>query len=1536
MTNQHGNSNTIVNSKFAEIVSDFLHLAANKETNRLPVLLNGFCNVIVQHSLPDITAVSVKFADEVFTSNGFQETSHRFFHEFETPDNTNVLVEVFFNEALDVDLIEQRFGVKKLLLHLSMLFNGAISAGRLKKLKHHHTEREKELAGINRANEILSKGIPVYSALKEICDQLPEAWQYPEHTVVRIKYNGQVFTSKSFTETQWVQQQSFEAPDGKSGSIEVFYLKQFPEADEGPFLKEERNFLSNLAGLISGSVSRNALEELLKQNTERLKELGGINNTSAILKRTRHLEDALPKICAVLPAAFQYPEHTRVRIKYNRTRHESDDFMETPWRIVQNFKSVSNKRGTIEVFYTQAFPELDHGPFLKEERHLLINLANLIAGQAAKDVFGKIQRMNIERLKELNAINQTSKIIEEGNNVHETLQRICDILPNSWQYPQHTACRIKFENHTYTSENFMETDWVQQESIFTIDNKKGIIEIFYLKEFPREQEGPFLTEERNLLINISKLVSGCLNSYKGFEIINSRGVQVTDHHKSDEFRKSLVKNRKPLQLYFNQQSIDKYVYLDMMRYKVKHILFVSTLYDAFMLESEDTFFEKFMGEIYQYSLFSLPRITGVSSEEEALDLLETTRFDIVVLMGGRDRKAPIELSEKIKKRNEDIPIYLLINKKSDVKYFEDLIPTIRSINKLYVWNGDSLIFFAIVKTLEDRINVENDTKVGLVRVILLIEDSPLYYSKYLQHLYSIVFDQVQKILPEVEKNELDKICKMRSRPKVLLARNYEEAISIFNKYKDFMLCVISDVEFDRAGKADKQAGLKFIEYARRSVQNLPVVLQSSDDENARWAKQLDVTFINKNSETLMNDLKSFLNSHLGFGHFIFRDKKGNKIAVARSIREFETHLQKIPDESFLLHANENQFSLWLMARGEIELAKTVNPLQVHDIGNVKAAREIFLDAIQKYKEEKKRGKIMSFDETATLDEKNIVSFSGGSLGGKGRGLAFINVLIYNLDFSALSSRINILTPITVIIGTDEFQSFITRNKLTEKILDPEISYAELREYFYNASLSNALIRKLKIFVNQIDKPISVRSSSTSEDSITQPFSGVFDTYIIPNSPTSKKRVVELLANAIKLVYASVYSDDARVYFDAIHHRVEDEKMAVILQELVGSYHNEYYYPHISGVAQSYNYYPIAAMKPEEGFAVIAVGLGSYVVNGWKSYRFSPSYPKVSVYGTKELLNSTQVKFYALKCEDLTLDLLKDGELASLEMLDIDVAESHGTLTHCASVYNMDNDRIKPGLSSAGPRIINFANILQYDHIPLSETINTILHSVEEAFGSPVEIEFAVDLSYGKNNLPTFYLLQIKPLVTGLSTKSVDVEKFSPDEMVLFTRSSLGNGQIDSMTDVIYVDPQLFNKLETIEMVAEIEKLNRQMNRQKRKYILIGPGRWGTRDPFLGIPVNWSQISGASVIVETSLDNFPFDSSLGSHFFHNVTSMNIGYFSVPHNSDVEFIRWNTLEKQELINKTKYFRHVRFEKPLCVIMDGRKRTSAILVSDSDSIG
>lgn len=1378
--------------------------------------------------------------------------------------------------------------------------------------------------------EILGQGKDLNQSLQQVCDAITGNLVTENSVAVRISFSGNIFQSRGFEETAVVVKQNFHLPDGTDGLIELFLSQLIISKSSGGLIDEAESSLKLIGSLLVGLISKIQLERLTFDIGERKKELKGINQTSEILQSDQSLEDALRKICSILPEAWQFPEETAARISYNKNIFQSRDFAETPWKMEQRFEAPGRKKGMIEIFYLKQFPEADEGPFLIEERNLLVNLSNLIAGSATRDLFNKLHHENIERLKELKAINQTTLIIDEGKSVDETLMEICSILPRSWQYPRHTVARIRFEGKSYTSLNFTETDWVQRESFVTIDNKKGSIEIFYLKQFPKEDEGPFLHEERNLLMNIARLISGYLNNYKGREIIHRKGVSAQIIHPSDEFRNSLIKDKKPLQLYFNQQAIDKYIYLDMMKYKIRHILFVATLYDAFTLESEDSFFEKFMGEAYQYSLFSVPRITGASTAEEALSLLETTHFDLVILMAGIDREAPILLSEQIKEKNESLPIYLLLNKKSDIKYFEELVPTIRSVDKLFVWNGDSLILFAIVKSTEDKVNVENDTKIGLVRVILLIEDSPLYYSKYLQFLYDIVFGQVQQLLPEFEKNELDKISKMRSRPKILLARNYEEAIAIFNKYKDFLLCVISDVEFDRGGKMDKHAGVNFIKYVKSHISKLPIILQSSEIRNEQVAKDLEVTFINKNSETLLNDLKQYLTSYLGFGDFVFRDKEGNKIGVARSLREFETLLQEVPDESLYLHASENQLSIWLMSRGEIQLARTLNPVAANTFKDMDEMRKFFLDTIKHYREEKKKGKILSFDETSTLDEKNIVSFSGGSLGGKGRGLAFINTLIYNLDFPTLANRINILAPITVVIGTNEFQHFISKNKLFDKIIDPEISYAELRRHFVDAHLSISLLKKLKVFVSQVEKPIAVRSSSLSEDSITQPFAGVFDTYIIPNHTTNKKLILERLSTAIKLVFASTFSEKARNYFSIIHHKIEEEKMAVVLQELVGNPYGDYYYPHISGVAQSYNYYPVANMKPEEGFAVAAVGLGTYVVDGWKSFRFSPKYPKVSIHSIKDLLNNSQVQFYALDCRDTDFDFLEHGELAALQLLDISEAEKHGTLNHCVSVYNPNNDRIEPGLSTYGPRIVNFADILQYNYIPLAETISILLNTIKEAFGSPVEIEYAVDLDRTKNGLPTFYLLQIKPLIGNQILQNIVIDQLDKSQMALFTRSSLGNGEIKDIRDVIFVDPDSFSKLKTIEMAAEIELLNNQMIKSNRHYVLIGPGRWGSRDRFVGIPVNWSQISNAKVIVEVSLDNYPLDSSLGSHFFHNVTSMNIGYFSVLHSSSTDFVRWEMLKNEKVVNETSYFKHVRFKKLLTILMDGKQKTSAIIVN------
>ncbi len=1464
-----------------------------------------------------------------FKSAGFKETLWSDTAVFRVSEKVSGTVEVFFDSRY-VGLNDREFLHKdnRFIKNVATLVAGVFTRRQYEKLERDNTERVKELRGISQTTEIFKKSSNLNDALQAVCSFLPEAWQYPEHAAARIIYDNKIFVSREFSETSWVQTADFTTENNKKGCIQLFYLKEFPASDEGPFLSEERNLIDNLAALVSATATKEMLQQLLHENTERLKELKAINQTIKIIKQSKSIDEALEVICLTLPQAWQYPEQTVVRIFYDNKIFLSSGFVETPWMMKQPFSTPSGEEGLIEVYYTREYPLAHEGPFLKEELEMLANIADIIGETASRVSFNKLLAQNKERLKELKAINATSTLIAEGKPIDETLQDICDLLPKSWQYPKSTVARIVFDQHVYVSSGFKETQWAQKEYFTTIDNKNGCIEIFYLTAFPVVYEGPFLKEERNLLNNIAKLIAGFINNFKGRELMTSRSAKGLNlKNKSDEYRKSLSVAKRPLQSFFNQQVIDKYVYLDMMKYKVKDILFVATFYDAFILENEDSFFAKFLGEIYQYSLFSLPRITGVTSSEEAMELLRNSRFDLVILMVGIDYKTPLVLSKSIKEEYPTLPVYMLLNKKNYLKSYEQMVPATSSIDKLFIWNGNSQIFFAIVKSIEDTVNVENDTRIGLVRVILLIEDSAMYYSKYLQMLYTILFEQIQKLLPEVEKNELDKICKMRSRPKIIHVRNYEEATYYFNRYKDFILCLISDVEFDRNGQPDKQAGIKFINYAKSQIPDLPVILQSSDLQNARLAKKAGVHFIDKNSDKLSNELKSFLINNIFFGDFIFRNRKGEPIAVARSLREFETLMQKVPEETLLLHGEKNQFSLWLMSRGEIELARKNNPMKISDFQTIEDFRQYFLQSIKLYKDEKKKGKILYFDESSILDEHNIMSYSGGSFGGKGRGLAFINALIYNTEFPDISKRINIRTPITVIVGTNEFERFIERNHLNEKIHDPAINYAELRRHFIEAHLSARVMRKLEVFINQIHKPIAVRSSSISEDSISQPFAGVFDTYIIPNNQKTKKQRLEMLCNAIKLVYASVFSDDAKIYFQAIHHKIEEERMAVVLQELVGNQYDNYYYPHISGTAQSYNYYPVGNMQPNEGYATAALGLGFYVVGGSKAYRFSPRYPKVEFYSTKDLINNSQTNFLAVNLTKKNINLLLDGEQAALSSLEISVAEQHKTLHHIASTYNADNDRVEVGLANPGPRIINFADVLQYNYAPLSETISIMLSTISDALGGPAEIEYAVDLSPAENGLPSFYLLQIKPLVGEQLGADIDIKNITPHNTVLYTESSLGNGIDETVSDVIFVKNECFDKLKTMEMVREIEYLNSLMLNQEQKYVLIGPGRWGTRDRFLGIPVSWSQISNARVIVEISLENFPLDSSLGSHFFHNVTSMGIGYFSVQNRSNTDFVSWKMLGEQRVIHETEFFRQVRFEQPLLIQMDGKRKISAI---------
>ncbi len=1136
-----------------------------------------------------------------------------------------------------------------------------------------------------------------------------------------------------------------------------------------------------------------------------------------------------------------------------------------------------------------------------------------------------------ERLKELACINKTNQIIREGKEVEETLRRIVHILPIAWQYPENTVARISFRENEFKSRDFQETEWRIAQAFQTIDNHQGEIEIFYLKKYRDIDEGPFLKEERHLIDNLSTIINNYLNTLEARKILKPSGENSQLKSEIEEFKKaSELASRKLLQKFLNNQNASRDIFHDLMPYKVKEILLVSTLYDAFTIEMEGRFSEHILGEYQQLNLTSMPRVTGVSSFEEAMLQLNKRHFDLVILMIGVDRNTPLKLAIRIKEDFTYIPIYVLLNNNRDINTFKSRAENIRHIDKLFVWNGDSSIFFAMVKLLEDRVNVENDTQIGLVKVILLVEDSEKYYSRYLPLLYDSVMEQTKRIIDDVSTDDLFKILRLRARPKILLTTSYEEAIEIIDKYGNSLLCLITDVIFSKEGKLDEKAGFHLVKHVKSQFRGLPTVIQSSDIQNGRAAFELKSIFINKNSETLLQDIKSFISHHLGFGNFEYRDPGGRKIAEAKSLKEFEEQIEKIPVESLVYHGKRNHFSLWLMARGEIKIAKLINPVKVTDFNEPQEFRSYLKYVIKKYRNESNTGKIVNFEESALLDETNIVSLGMGALGGKGRGLAFINTLIYNLNFSDLIPEINIRTPKTSVIGTDEFDIFLEKNNLFD-VIHGSYSYEEIREMFVKGELSYHLDKKLRSLLKVMKKPLAVRSSSLLEDSTTQPFAGIFDTFLIPNNSEDFNTRFKQLTDAVKLVYASIYSNQSRSYFEAINYKLEEEKMAVVIQEVVGKQYGNFFYPHISGTGQSHNYYPVSHMEPEDGFAIAALGLGHYVVNGEKAYRFSPKYPNLEINSPKNLLRDTQVEFLALDLQKQDLNLIYSGSESNLSRLSISEAEKDGTVNHLASVYDPDNDRIRPGLETYGPRILDFADILKYNYAPLAKTIEFILDIGKEALGSPVEIEYAVDLNKSENGNPSFYLLQIKPLLGSSGEYNINIDNLERKDIIVYAEKSMGNGRIDELMDVIYVRRDHFDHMKTKEIVEEIEVLNRKLLTKGRNYILIGPGRWGTRDPFIGIPVNWSQISGAKVIVETSLADFPLDASLGSHFFHNVTSMNVGYMSIQHNSKNEFVEWDYLEKQHLIEETHYLKHVRFKESVCVVMDGKKRISVIYKND-----
>ncbi|PIF02300.1 MAG: pyruvate, phosphate dikinase [Draconibacterium sp.] len=978
---------------------------------------------------------------------------------------------------------------------------------------------------------------------------------------------------------------------------------------------------------------------------------------------------------------------------------------------------------------------------------------------------------------------------------------------------------------------------------------------------------------------------------------------------------------------YKRRKTDRDIFQELMPTKVKEVLLIANLYDSYSIVREGQFSDKIFGEYLQLNLYAAPRFTSVNSLEDAEAALKNKAFDLVIVMAGVDKEAAINTARAVNKLREQVPLLLLVNNNADLPYFQMEGKKLDFIDRIFVWNGNSNVFLAMIKHIEDKKNVALDTEIGNVRVILLVEDSIQYYSRYLPMLYTTVMTQTQILVKEDASDELHKILKMRARPKVLLVSTYEEAVQVINSYRRYILSVISDVRFERNGVDDDDAGIELLKYAKASFRfPVPLLLQSHDISNASRAKEVGADFINKNSESLSMDILNFLYRRLGFGNFIFKGTDGKPLGEAQNLEQFQKMFREIPDGALQYHGSRNSFSTWLMARGEINMAEQLRPVQTKDFKSTEEIRQFCLNVFKQVRFEKLKGTIVNFSPALVHTNQMIIRMAKGSLGGKGRGIAFSCHLIENIDFKKLIPGLNIRIPSTAVLGALEFEKFVEINNLYDDIYSLN-NFESIKAHFLESEFDEKTRRRLRDYVTEMKSPLAVRSSGLFEDSLLQPFSGVYATYLIPNNHSDVEVRYRQLETAIKLVYASIFTETAQAYFEAVNYKIEEERMAVVIQEVIGHRYGDRYYPAISGVAQSYNYYPISYMKPEDGFSVAAVGLGMYVVGGENAYRFCPAYPDINSTLVDEQIRDSQKYFYALDLSDPEPDFVMNGEGASIKKLRLKEAINDGTLEHCASVYDIQNDMLVPGVYQKGPLVVNFDNILKYKHLPLAESLQVLLRLFKEAMGSPVEIEYTLDLEPGPNGLPTFYLLQIKPLIRIEENIEIDIDEVDDKRVIMYAGQGMGNGKIETIKDIIFVDPKNFDKMQTPQIAREIGEFNIEMEKKDLPYILIGPGRWGSRDPFTGIPVYWANISKVRVIIEIGLKEFNIEASLGSHFFHNVTSMNVGYFSIPYGSKESKLNLDLIRKQRTVRKTNFIRHVEFDTPITVLMNGKDRNALI---------
>ena len=966
-------------------------------------------------------------------------------------------------------------------------------------------------------------------------------------------------------------------------------------------------------------------------------------------------------------------------------------------------------------------------------------------------------------------------------------------------------------------------------------------------------------------------------------------------------------------------------FANLMNKRIYNVLLIATKYDSFMLEDDGRVDEQIFNEYTSLSLRYPPRFTQVTTEEEALNELKDRNFELIICMPNMDNRDIFAAATEIKIHYPNIPIVVLTPFSKEVSKRianEDL----SAIDYVFSWLGNAELLLAIIKLIEDKMNAPDDTASVGVQIILLVEDSVRFYSSALPHLYKFVLEQSQMFAKEAL-NDHQRTLRMRGRPKIKLARTYEEAVRIFNQYRDNMLGIISDMSFMHDGVKDPYAGYKFGQYVRKTGLIIPFVLESSEASNKVYAKELGASFIDKNSKSYPQDLRKKIMQRFGFGDFvILNPQTKEEIMRIKDLKDLQKKVFQIPDDSLVYHLSRNHFSRFFYSRAMFPPAEVLKRVDVSDYKDMDEARKLIFDLIVQYRRMKNSGVVAVYQKERFDEYSNFARIGDGSLGGKGRGLAFIGAMVKRYP-KLEHDHFAVTIPKTVVICTDIFDEFMETNELYPVVLS-EVDDETILKYFLRASLPARLIEDLMAFFDVVKSPIAVRSSSLLEDSHYQPFAGIYSTYMVPKLE-DKYDMLRTLSDAIKAVYASVFYRDSKAYMTATSNLIDQEKMAIVLQEVVGNRYNDRFYPTISGVARSLNFYPIGNEKAEDGIANIALGLGKYIVDGGQTLRFSPRHPhNILQMSTMDFaLRETQTRFYALDLKNLA-DQFSVDDSFNLLRLNLKDADADGSLKFIVSTYDPYDQVIRDGYYPGGRKILSFVNVLQHEVFPLADTLDQILHVGQDEMGRPIEIEFAVNIDPQNPGFATFYLLQVRPIVDNKEVMEEDLTLVEQEDTILTSTSVLGHGIVTDVQDIIYVKTGAFCSSNNQSIAYDIEKMNRQFTGEEKNYVLVGPGRWGSSDSWLGIPVKWPHISNARVIVECGLENYRVDPSQGTHFFQNLTSFGVGYFTInPFKGDGWFDE-GYLNSLPAVEETEYLRHVRFDKPVVIKMDGKKSLGVVL--------